>query len=297
MRIIKCVYITCFLIFIMGISVSAEDNLFNSKYYYSGREYSIVLNVSKDNEEFNSIGDAVLFAEKYCTEKNRVLIKIGPGEYYESIILLGNPGIDMVGAGIEETFIVSDASYPNAALFTTGEGYFEDISFKSIVNDTYAVHIEAITNPKSGTISFVNCRFFGSNHAALGAGLGNGITLYFDGCEFVSDFNGVCSFYLHNHPLEYGIEYVIAKNCEFINYGGIATIVVHNVNHLAYPDNYAESQMFLSFENCYVDNNVMFEDKYGCFDYLPTNGDIQLLESSQGNNIEGLNFEYCSYLD
>ena len=108
MRILKYVYSIIFLIFIMGLSVSAEENFCNSKYYFFGREYSIVLNVSKDNEGFNSIGDAVAFAENYCTEENRVLIEIGPGEYREAITLLGNPGIDMVGAGADETFIVSD---------------------------------------------------------------------------------------------------------------------------------------------------------------------------------------------
>jgi len=164
------------------------------------REITPYITVAKANGQYSTINEAIAAAKDYIsTYGGRVTIYVMPGTYEENIQLLANPGIDIIGAGPEDTQICNiTGTYPAAALHTTGPGYFANIFFNNILSDSYAVHIEAQEDKTAGDIVFENCRFQAASQAGVGAGLGFGVNAVFNNCDFRSIGN--YSFYGHNYP-------------------------------------------------------------------------------------------------
>jgi hypothetical protein len=257
---------------------------------------SRLLTVGATGAQFTTINAAIDYAKAYCSVSNRVLIFIYPGTYEEDITLMPNPGIDLIGAGIDSTTVFSHSAYPNAALYTVGSGYFQGITFKSDGSSAYGFHFESQVNPAQGKVTFVDCKFVGTYHAGVGIGMGNNTTVRFYNCEIETLRNDTAAFYAHNHPSAGNVnQFLYVNNCVITNNGGGIPIVIDNAYVRAGGTGGSDvNVMYISFNGTSARlprikyNRTMTET----LTFIPSTSDnIVLLDSSRFTNIKGL--EYC----
>lgn len=227
--------------------------------------------------QYTSLTAAVAAAKLTATITQRVCIVVMPGTYTGSIDLMPNPGIDIIApAGAA---IVGDAAYPAAALHTTGDGTFVGLAFRSSVDGTYALHIEAQENATPGTQRFVCCSFDGAS-AGIGIGEGDGFHQRFQQCSF----SGERSAYLHNNPSVKSASSARFDGCAFES-----TIQVQN-----YTSN-THGGLELTFAGC-VAKGVTYTS--GALNgttadthYIPSADSAVVLSAlSTGNSNNGLNY-------
>lgn len=244
-----------------------------------------ILTVGKDGD-YETITAAVNKAKTYANTNNRVLIIINSGSYDESVTLNPNPGIDFIGLGFVNWN--GTGSYPEAALYTIGKCYVENIIFKAQPT-SYSVHIEAggLDSYIKGQMIFRNCYFDG----IFGAGLGDGINLLFENCTFAYS-----TLYVHNKPNPIVQEAMTLKviGCTFLGNENSTAVTIEDAATIANVS--VRSYMFCSFINNTIFNAtktaLIFRDGThtgeNYLEYIPGSPNIAL-DSSYGNNYSGLN--------
>ena len=192
-----------------------------------------VLHVGQETGMYNTINEAIAFARQYCTPTRRVLIMIHGGRYDESVRLVPNPGIDMIGLSTTIIACPDAIQYPDGALYTVGSGFFENITFETNGGGAYALHYEVQgyeTASESSQCVFSNCKFIGRNgKGGVGCGGGSNDTLKFINCEISSE--GGNGGYFHNHPTVNQSNFSL--ECHSCNIKGASSVAIE-----FYPSNW-----------------------------------------------------------
>lgn len=249
-----------------------------------------IIVVGKESK-YKSINAAITEAKKWCSLTNRALILIAPGTYEETITLHPNPGIDMLGYGAK---IISDAQYPDTALYTNGTGTFVGITFQTSEINNYAVHVERddFDNPGTpGKTVFRDCNFYSmgeKGNAGAGCGMTPGSDLKFWGCKFYS--LAASGIYLHNAAwVNAEQQNIYCVDCIFE--GKEVDVRIDDAVRI---NGGANSPMRLTFRNCSGKNNKVrfWKDSYNPTDAVRVVDDenIKLVESMcWGNSFPQLN--------
>lgn len=255
-----------------------------------------ILIVAKSGGQFSTINDAIDYAKTYCSPTNRVMIRVGPGIYEEEIILYPNPGIDIIGSGSTVTSVQFPSVYPNAPIYTMGEGYFADIGFVSVDggDNSYAFHFENQTDPAMGLLVFDRCLFLSVNNAGVGAGLGQDTTIRFNMCEISSI--GHTAVYCHNSPFGGTSNQLIEFNsCKITTFGHGKCLTVDDAAKMQGNSN---SVMHITLANCQSNQPYILYrmDDSTNLTYIPQTGsDIKLGVNSTNTNILGCDVNLSSF--
>lgn len=247
-----------------------------------------ILTVAKVGGQFTTINAAITYARSYCTITNRVTIVVSDGLYNEEIILMPNPGIDIVGSG-DNTRISYPSQYPNSPIYTVGFGYFQNLTFINETGGTsYAFHFESQTNPATGYVKFVNCSFLSDSLAGVGIGLGQDTGVQFVGCD-ISSNSSQPGVYAHNYPANnISNQLLEIRNTKISTYGGSYSILIDDAAKLY---GYSNSKMSIIFANC--ESNVpkiQYRNGSTTLSYIPKTGtDITLGSGSANTHILGVN--------
>ncbi len=252
-----------------------------------GSSYESILFVGKGCD-FETIADAISEARKTCTPTNRVLLFLAPQTFNESITLNPNPGIDMIGYGAT---IKTATTYPEAALYTVGVGYFCGIYFNNTAS-SYAVHIEAqnVSEYQHGNMTFRDCFFQSNGHAGLGMGLGSEIFFRAINCEFYTS-GGASALYYHNYPAGSSAHAAIFNNCLF-NGGSTANIIYEDAAHMRGNSNTSIcSHQYINCNGSTVHVQINDTTSYTNFYEAGTaDTNISLSSASLGNSILGADY-------
>ncbi|WMC91267.1 hypothetical protein [Kineothrix sp. MB12-C1] len=255
---------------------------------------SNLLTVGKVGAQYTTINAAINYAKTYASKTNRVAILIYEGTYGEEITLNDNPGIDLVGIQ-GQTIIRYASAYPNAPLYTCGQGYFYGITFQSTGGtNSYAMHFErqGFTSASGETV-FSRCRFISDTNASVGVGMGNSNTVEFRDCTFIGLGTGTKAIYAHNYPTA-----ATNQNMRFINNHIVGHINIDDAP-LVVGNGVVDSPMALQFFNNYSENgNFYFKQATnGNLPYIPVDQhNISLHSNSANNTLIALNRrEYGSY--
>lgn len=233
-----------------------------------------VLHVGREAGMYSTINEAIAFAKSYCSPTKRVLIVIHGGEYNESIRLVPNPGIDMVGLSGTTIACPGATQYPDGALYTVGSGFFSGITFKTSGGGAYALHYE-VQGYESASANtecvFENCSFIGINgKGGIGCGGGAGDKLAFINCHIESD-TGTAA-YIHNYPRAGGGTFnVTVDSCRITG------------NNSVMVEFYKANQMIMNFQNNVMSGHTKFREMSQA-DYTGwVIGDANLINNSSGN--------------
>ena len=279
-------------------AILAVKSALDGEKSYSKKKVGRIITVGSNNTDYDytTINDAITAASAVCSTTNRVLIKVYDGVYTESINLHPNPGIDIIGVGYVQ-IINSTEAYPDGALYTTGEGYFENLYFENRVNDglTYAVHIEHDSSETRGVTIFKNCQFVNLYYHAMGCGLTANSEVYFIGCKFYSGSTDsqAAAAYFHNRLLDGAATQAIhAWNCIF--YGANASVRIDD--SLAFAGTSGTSPLVIEFSNCCgsVGSHVLFGTSQAtCTSTANGNANLQIQTTSNNNNepLMALNYD------
>ena len=232
-----------------------------------------VLHVGREAGMYSTINEAIAFAQSYCSPTKRVLIMIHGGEYNESIRLVPNPGIDMVGLP-GTTIACPDAiQYPDCALYTVGSGFFSGITFKTSSGGAYALHYE-VQGYEGASMNtecvFENCSFIGINgKGGIGCGGGAGDKLVFIHCNIESAGTAA---YIHNYPQAGGGTFNITVDaCKITG------------NNSVMVEFYEANKMTMNFRNNVMSGHTKFR-KMSQADYTGwVIRDDNLINNSSGN--------------
>jgi hypothetical protein len=269
----------------IDLTTSALNKLKNA--VFDGDTPSVIT-VAKSGGRFHTINEAITFAKKYCSRKNRVTILICSGIYNESIVLTKNQGIDLIGIGMPE--IVSDAVYPNGPANIYGDTYIEGIFFHSTSKNAYAFHLDGSTDTSYGTtINVVNCKFTSENQPALGCGCTRGCNYTFKNCEFY----GSDGIYVHNEASEnVAKQYFNAIGCK-IN-GSQHAVAIDDAAKLNFGA--TGSPLVLNFAGSYtsnINNMILFRltssEQYG---YILGDKNGISLSAESTTQIVALDYKY-----
>lgn len=233
-------------------SIKALEDAFNNLDPDSPIGNPGVLNVGQEEGMYRTINSAVNYAKTYCAPEKRVLIIVHGGVYNESIRLVPNPGIDIIGLSGTVVNCPDAIQYPEAALYTTGSGYFANLTFSTQAGGVYAMHYEVQGHESESSWSvcvFDNCKFVGENgRDAVGCGGGTNDALIFENCNIYSANNR--AIYVHNYPVSGGGDFTFAVHDCTIN-GRISIALDY------YPDN----NMTLRMKNNTMSGATSFLDK------------------------------------
>lgn len=163
------------------------------------QETQTILTVGTD-KQFQTIQQAVDAAR---TWNSPCKIIIDSGIYAENITIL-NDTAPISFVGLEDVVIQSASPYPNSPVYCAGNYSFDNITFATNSDSTYALHIEYIFTKKQepSILTFTGCKFFSVHTPAVGIGLGKDSTVIFDQCSFITSSEQVASFFGHNLPEE-----------------------------------------------------------------------------------------------
>ncbi|ADL03384.1 hypothetical protein [Lacrimispora saccharolytica] len=206
------------------------------------------LTVGKTGAQYTTINAAINYAKTYATKTNRVTIFIYEGTYNEQIELNDNNGIDLVGIQ-GQTIVTYPSAYPNAPLYTCGQGYFYGITFRSAGGtSSYGMHFERQGFPNaSGETVFTNCRFISDANASVGVGMGDNNTVEFRNCTFIGAATESQAIYVHNFPTA-----ASGQTMRFINNHIYGNITVDDAPAMVGNGTIA-SPLILQFFNNYVE--------------------------------------------
>lgn len=274
---------------VLSARLNASDAQFADLAYLKAENRNI-LTVAKIGGQFTTINDAIDYAKTYCSVSNRVTITVAAGNYEEEIILMPNPGIDIIGSGCDSTTVTYSSVYPNAPIYTVGKGYFQDIGFTCSAsgNNSYAFHFESQTNPATGFIKFVNCTFLSLNNSGVGIGLGQDTGVQFVGCDIASI--GYPPLYAHNYPADNVTGQLLElRNTKISGYG---TLICARIDDAAKLSSHSNSIMSITVANCESSTpNIEFVNGSTLLTYFPKTGtDITLSKASTNTNILGLHY-------
>lgn len=249
-----------------------------------------MLVVEKSAGDFTTINDAIDFAKSYATKTNRVIIVIGPGIYNETINLLDNPGIDLIGMGAGITTIKAVTTYPYSTIYVTGDFTCIGITFiADSGSNSYALHYEILDTSVTGHTRFVDCEFIGRGVNGVGAGLGANCTLEFQECRMISDSR--YPLYFHNNAFSNKQnQMIIVRNC-FLN--GAADGVSILADDAANMYGNANSKITVLFSgNSSLCGGFWFrKTESETYTYIPKDDSNYTLSSgSAGNGILGLEY-------
>lgn len=270
--------------------ISLRDAGFVLKFALNLMDASHFVCVGK-GADFQTINEAVSYAQTFCSRTDRVLIFIGEGIYQEEITLLDNPGIDMEGCGAGKTVIEQQSWYPNAPLYTTGTGTFKNIEFiaKGPTN-TYAMHFEINGGIVKGVATFQNCFFSSEGNAAVGIGMGADNTVIFKNCSMGSDA-GPC-IYVHNSAYNnQPNQNFIVENCRLLGVKYAGSYVA--IDDAAMIWGAKDSPMGITFRNVktqFPGAIVFRKTMEESYQFIPDTGvNIRLTHDSGGNDLAALN--------
>ncbi|OMD92713.1 hypothetical protein [Paenibacillus odorifer] len=258
---------------------------------YLGVDNRTILTVAKIGGQFSTINDAIDYASSYCTTTNRVTILVATGFYEEEIILVPNPGIDIIGSGCDSTTVSHSSVYPNAPIYTVGGGYFQDIGFVCSVSgvNSYAFHFESQMDATAGLVKFVNCSFLSYNNSGVGIGLGQDTGVQFVGCDIASV--GHPPVYAHNYPANNVSNQLLEiRNTKITGYG---TLLCARIDDAAKMSSYSNSKMTITVANCESGiPSIEYNNGSTKLSYIPKTGtDITLNPDSANTHILGFNYK------
>lgn len=213
--------------------------------------------------QYTTITEAVDAAKDIIASTHkRVTLFITSGVYYESINLLGNPGIDLFGIG--SVTINSSATYPDAALYVTRDINCYNINFAASGN-SYSVHIEAQDDAtaQSAVMVFKNCGFYAASNHGVGVGMGANYNLTFEYCGFNSGTQ--YGLYCHNYPVASSNTSQLFLNfCSFNLLKSVAIDDAYDIN----SDQQGHSYMIITSAHC-NGLSVRFAEKNRVLSYVP----------------------------
>ena len=241
---------------------------------------------------FATINAAIAAARAICTNDNRVLIRIMPGVYEEEIILNPNPGIDFEGDDWSNTMIRYPSVYPNAPVYTCGQGSFRGLTIYSNCPDgeakpSYGVHVEYQVAPDAGgVVCFEHCKLQGRRGAAIGAGLGENAGVQLLDCLCISETTNAV--YTHGYP-ESNVsgQTFTAHRCDFRSLSGGNALHVDDVNGIY---GLSGSELTVECVACMGSNMVMRTAENTFQGYVPSSGDVRLSAFSTDNEFIGANY-------
>ena len=287
-----------------GEYYACRDSRVDSLNVLTGRN-RVYVSKTDPSAQFSTLAAALTWAKSVCSKTNRVLLVLAPGVYEDEILLNPNPGIDIVGSGQQNTVIRTASTYPNAPIFTIGDGYFENLCFESTGANSYAFHLEAqgLTN-FAGRAIFVNCKFDALNNHGIGCGLGDQTAIEFHGCRFISRASHTAPVYVHNYPAAADNQFAEFYGCRMDNYSADnANIAVIIDDATKTTGSGATSPAYFTFSGCCSQAHGVqvrlsqTSAKNDCMSYLCLNGkspsnivnnNLCLLPSA-GNTFQGLN--------
>ena len=281
-----------------------RDSRFDGNITLNGRN-RVYVSKTDPSAQFSSLSAALTWAKSVCSKTNRVLLVLAPGIYTDEIVLNPNPGIDIIGSGSQNTIIHTESTYPNAPIYTIGDGYFENLCFESAGTNSYAFHLEAQGQSNfSGRTIFVNCKFDSANNHGIGCGLGDQTAIEFHGCRFISRASHTAPVYVHNFPSAANNQFAEFYSCRMDNYSNDnSNIAVIIDDATKTTGSGATSPAYFTFSGCSSQaHGVQVRlsqagTKNDCMSYLKINGkspsnivntNLTLLPSA-GNTFEGLN--------
>lgn len=245
---------------------------------------------------FTTINAAIEAAREICTKEKRVLIRIMPGVYEEEIVLNPNPGIDFEGDDWSNTMVKYPSVYPNAPVYTCGQGSFRNLTFYSScpdeeANPSYGVHVEYQVAPDAGgVVFFERCKMQGRRGAAIGAGLGENAGVYLLDCLCISETTN--SVYAHGYP-ENNVsgQTFTAHRCDFRSLSGGNALHVDDVNGIY---GLSGSELTVECVACRGGKMAMRTAESTFQGYVPDSGDVRLSAFSAGNEFVGANYDNIS---
>ena len=247
---------------------------------------SLIVTVGKTGAMYRTIAEAIAAVRPLVDATNRATILIFSGYYNEQITLNPNPGIDFIGIGFP--VVAYESVYPNSPLYTTGTGYLEGIHFSalSVTNGSYALHVEAQTDPTATLLNFVNCKFHAQVHSGAGIGLGSNFEVNFYQCEFVSAQES--AFYVHNYPTASTNQTCRLFNCRL--FSSSPNFYTSDAANLAGAGNV--SPYGLQVANCTGDNGKVYflAAENTSFPYFTTGYNLNFDSMCAENNMPGANY-------
>ncbi len=256
---------------------------------------SSILTVGKNASlyDFTTVNAAVTHARQYCSKANRVVVKIASGTYNEQVDLCNNPGIDLIGEGMDTTILSYPSTYPNAPIYTTGQGYFSGLTFLATSgSNSYGLHYENGSTKISGTTVFRNCKF-SSPHNAIGCGLGANSTLSLYNCV-LQGTGGGAPLYLHNAAYANSPNQVFEMfDCVLYgkNSSSNESVLIDDAAKF-YGVSNSTAQLRFSNNRMISSTKVIFrESETTRYPYIPvSNKNITLNPSNTGNTTRALNY-------
>ena len=241
---------------------------------------------------FATINSAIDAAKAICSKDNRVLIRIMPGVYEEEIILNPNPGIDFEGDDWSNTMIKYPSVYPNAPVYTCGQGSFRGLTIYSNCPDgeakpSYGVHVEYQVAPDAGgVVCFERCKLQGRRGAAIGAGLGENAGVQLLDCLCISETTNAV--YTHGYP-ESNVagQTFTAHRCDFRALSGGKSLHIDDVNGI-----YGLTGSALTVEcvGCRGGKMTLRTAAETFQGFVPNTGDVRLSAYSGANEFVGANY-------
>lgn len=241
---------------------------------------------------FATINAAIEAARAICSKDNRVLIRIMPGVYEEEIILNPNPGIDFEGDDWSNTMIKYPSVYPNAPVYTCGQGSFRGLTIYSNCPDgeakpSYGVHVEYQVAPDAGgVVCFERCKLQGRRGAAIGAGLGENAGVQLLDCLCISETTNAV--YTHGYP-ESNVagQTFTAHRCDFRALSGGKSLHIDDVNGI-----YGLTGSALTVEcvGCRGGKMTLRTAAETFQGFVPNTGDVRLSAYSGANEFVGANY-------
>ncbi len=266
------------------------SSIYSSKSHAYSNENELVVCVGEEKNDFKTINEALDYARYYATFYYKVTIHIREGEYNESIFLLDNPGVNLIGDGVGKTVIKSNTRYPNATICATGDMYVEGITFISTGgSDAYAFHYEIANSNVQGYTVFKDCEFISEGEvAAIGAGLGENCTLELDNCRITNN-NGM-GLYFHNNPYSHiSNQNIVLNNCIIETDKNDYAIVIDD--SASFNGNTNSAVIIKINRLVTTSKKIMFRDEQGVYEKIPINSEnFVVSEESMNNDIECLNF-------
>lgn len=248
--------------------------------------------VAKQGGDFQTIQDALEYAQGNCSKENRMKIFIYGGVYHEEILLADNPGIDMEGCGMYSTVVEYPSAYPNSPILTTGQGTFSNLGFCSLEgSSSYALHYEVGDTNVTGTTTFESCNFWCHGGACVGAGLGAGTTLRLSGCVLDTGAD-VCLYFHNSYRSDQTNQHFIMENSTLTGTGSGGVHIIMDDSCTMWG--MTNSQMEVTFVNTRTEVPGSFFFRVSneqTVNHIPLeHPNIRLSSESYGNDIAALNW-------
>lgn len=203
---------------------------------------SRVLTVGKTGAQYQTINSALARALALgVSASNPVIIMVYAGVYNEQILLNDVHGLSILGVG--DATIQSSGPYPDCTIHCQGDVTFWNLKIINYNESTYAVHVDPLDTPVTGTVSFIDCLIKGGTNA-VGYGSGNYTGLIIDHCKLEGT---AAPLYAHNSAYAgRANQWLIVNNCTFVDNTSHMTMILDDAG---YTNGGQVSQMQCLFKN------------------------------------------------